>query len=185
MFYLYIRSIKPTAFLLMKKSNILEMIPPETMAKVLSNTKENRDLLAPYLVSLTTEERKKINKVADGTESFVDKGISYQQQFPQFAPRQMDVDSMNNDYSIMTSLMPLLQQTANLLSLLSDTRMSAGAGTLKELLKYYNSVKQASKENVPEAKDVYADLSKRYKKKKKKPEPLLQQDSDGKDVHIA
>ena len=169
----------------MEESKILQIIPPDVLTKVLANTNENRELLAPYMVSLTSAERKKTYKVADGTEAFVDKGISYQKQFPQFVPKQMDTKEMQNDYDLMTSLMPVVQLTAGLLSLMSDTKMSAGAGTLKQLLKYYNCVKQAAKENVPEAKDVYTDLSKRYKKRKKKGAEPPKEGADAKDVHVA
>lgn len=49
---------------------------------------------------------------------------------------------------------------------LDDTVMEAGGESYIIALSYYNSVKQATKMNVPGAKSIYEDLKKRFEKTK-------------------
>lgn len=155
----------------MVKSDIIQPIPAEVLTQVLQNITDANAALAPYLISLTPYDRKALYKVSDGTDPFVDKGVVYAAQYPQFVPQQLDVEAMNADYEVKTELQPLITVTTGFLSLLNDTHMLAGAEALQGVLSYYNSVKQASRENVANAKDVYNDMKKRYARTKKKETP--------------
>ena len=60
--------------------------------------------------------------------------------------------------------------------MLGDTTMQSSADAYSLSLDYYNSAKQGAKKNIPNAKDIYKDLSARFPgRKKKKPVPPLAQ----------
>jgi hypothetical protein len=60
-------------------------------------------------------------------------------------------------------LMSLLQLAEPLCDNLRDTQMLAGSEAYTAALAYYNSVKQAAKMNVPNAKTIQEELGKRFK----------------------
>ncbi len=67
---------------------------------------------------------------------------------------------------IHSQLTPLLRLVRSLNDGLDDTTMVAGAESYVCALTYYNSVKQATKIDIPGAKSIYEDLSKRFVKTK-------------------
>lgn len=167
----------------MEKSNISQGIPPEVLTLIEDHLKACRDAIAPYVIPMTAEERRTVYKAADGSEAFIEKGISYAQRFPQFVPGQLDVKQWVTFYTVMTGLMPVVQMANDLLTVMCDTKMSAGAGTMQGALCYYNSAHRAAIENVPSAKDIYTDMKKRYERKKKtegKEIVVMKDDTDAK-----
>ncbi|SHK20623.1 hypothetical protein SAMN04488028_103361 [Reichenbachiella agariperforans] len=120
--------------------------------------------LAPYLLALTSEQRKTIPKMGDGTVPFVDKVMDYAVSDSMFVPPYMDVPEMSKDFAVVSVLMPLLRTVDQLQSNLSDTTMMAGSEAYVAALSYYNSVKMAAKQNVPGAKAIHDDLKKRFAK---------------------
>lgn len=121
--------------------------------------------LAPYVLALTPEQRKTIPKMSDGTEPLVSKVIDYAGTDAQFAPPYMDIPEMKKDFDAVTALLPVLRTIDQLRSNISDTTMMAGSEAYVAALSYYNSVKMATKMNVPGAKAIYDDLAKRFTKK--------------------
>lgn len=158
----------------MDKSNISQGIPPEVLALIQSKLIECRDAAAPYSVTLTPEERRKEYKASDGSEAFLEKAISYARLFPKLVPQQLSVKDLETMYGVMTGLMPVVQLAMDFLTGLIDTKMTASAETMQGALSFYNSAKQAAKENVPGAKTAYTDMKKRYERKKKsEPDEVL------------
>uniref|UniRef100_UPI00404AEA80 hypothetical protein n=1 Tax=Fulvivirga sp. TaxID=1931237 RepID=UPI00404AEA80 len=124
--------------------------------------------LAPYLLAITPEQRQKLAKMGDGTEPFVSKVMDYAVSDPQFAPPYMEVTEMEKDFKAVGDLLPILRTVDQLQSNLDDTTMMAGSEAYIAALSYYNSVKMAAKMNVPGAKIIYDDLSKRFAKTSRK-----------------
>jgi hypothetical protein len=141
-------------------------IPEEVINQVTQRLNEAASLLQPYLIALSPEERRTIPKMSDKTMPFVEKTLEYCQTAPQFAPTYMDREALAGDMKVTQQLTPLLRTTIALNDGLDDTTMEAGAESYVNALSYYNSVKQAAKMNVPGAKSIYDDLSKRFERAK-------------------
>ncbi|NVK53087.1 MAG: hypothetical protein HWD85_09145 [Flavobacteriaceae bacterium] len=126
-----------------------------------------QQILAPYVIALTPDQRKTIPKMSDGTEPFVGKVIEYADSNPQFLPPFVDKGEFDKDWEAISGLLPLLRLCTQIQDTLSDTTMLAGSEAYISALSYYNSVKQAAKVNVPDAKAIYEDLRKRFERRSK------------------
>ena len=83
-------------------------------AKVLTDVQTHLDAikvaLAPYLLSLTPEERKTMLRMADKTVAFVQKTTEYATNNPTFEPSFVDLAELKQDATGMAVLTPLRQQ---------------------------------------------------------------------------
>ena len=139
-------------------------IPENDVKKAQDALKTLTDILNPYLVALTSEQRKTLPKMGDGTEPFVAKVMDYTDSSPQFTPPYVDKNEMQKDWAAVNDLLPLFRGISQLDSNLNDTVMLAGSEAYVASLSYYNSVKQAAKVNVPDAKVIYEDLRQRFER---------------------
>lgn len=145
-----------------KENSVSIQIKPEDLKKVLDALKTIETTLKPYLIALTPEERKQIPKMSDKTVPFVEKTLDYAQTNPQFAPAYMSVGELKIDLEAASMLTKVLRPVEQLGEGVNDTIMLAGSEAYIAALAYYNSVKQAAKMNVPGARAIYDDLSKRF-----------------------
>ena len=120
--------------------------------------------LKPLLTSLTTEQRMEIPKMGDGTEPFVEKTMDYAKSNPEFAPPFMDVAEMEIDLQAVKDLTNVYRPLLQLITQLDDSIMLSGSEAYVASLAYYNSVKMATRMNVPSAKPIYQDLKQRFAK---------------------
>lgn len=145
-------------------------IPDELVNEAIQGATDLSETFKPYLIALTPEERHDLLKMNDKTIPFVNKTMEYVATAPQFVPPYMDTTAMANDLKVYNQLIPLLRLTKRLLNGFDDTIMAAGSESYSHALQYYNSVKQAAKLDVPGAKVIYEDLSKRFERKRAKTE---------------
>jgi hypothetical protein len=151
----------------MSAENVVSIqIPPQDLATVLAKLQEVSAILKPYLVALTPEDRQSLPKMSDKTQSFVEKALDYAKSNPEFAPAYMNVAELNIDMLAVYDLTSILQLLQPLCDNVNDTEMLSGSEAYVAALTYYNSVKQASKMNIPSANAIYEDLSKRFEKTK-------------------
>lgn len=139
-------------------------------SQLLNNT---LTVLKPYLIALSPNERRSIPKMSDKTQPFVDKCIAYCDSSPQFVPPYLNVDALKTDMQVYTSLIPLFRMVKQLSNGLDDTIMQAGAECYTNALTLYNSVKQAGRNDIPGAKGIAEDLSKRFAKSRNGEEDIL------------
>jgi len=142
------------------------VIPDEVITKVTQKLNEVVAALQPYLIALSPEERRTIPKMSDKTMPFVEKTLEYCETAPQFAPPYLDRQALYGDMKVTQQLTPLYRTVKAVHDGLDDTVMEAGGESYVNALGYYNSVKQAAKMDVPGAKSIYEDLSKRFEKAK-------------------
>ncbi len=140
-------------------------IPEADILAVKAALQQVQTILAPYVIALTPEQRKTIPKMSDGTEPFVEKVMDYSVSNVQFLPPFVDQDELQKDWKAVSGLLPLLRMVDQIQDNLGDTTMLAGSEAYIGALSYYNSVKQAAKVNVPDAKAIYEDLRKRFEKR--------------------
>ncbi len=147
----------------MSKENAVSIqIAPAELKKVLDAFKTIESILKPYLIALTPEERKQMPKMSDKTLPFVEKTLDYAQSNPQFAPAYMSVSELKIDMDAVAVLTQIYRPIEQLSEGINGTVMLAGSEAYIAALAYYNSVKQAAKMNIPGARPIYEDLSKRF-----------------------
>ena len=154
------------------ENKIIVSIPDEIIVEVRGKLDEITSSLHPYLIALSPDERQTIPKMSDKTLPFVEKTMAYTESAPQFAPPYMDVEGLLTDMKVHSQLTPLLREVRQLIDGLDDTTMAAGAESYICALTYYNSIKQASKIDVPGAKAIAEDLGKRFVKAKAETDKL-------------
>lgn len=122
--------------------------------------------LQPILIALSASDKNSLAKMKDKTFPFVEKISQYADTNAEFVPAFLDVAEFKKDLAAFGQLniilRPLMQITQNL----DDTATLCGSEAYQAALAYYNSVKQAAKLNVPNAKAVYEDLSVRFEAQK-------------------
>lgn len=146
----------------MSKTGLNVQIPKETLEQIQQKVKELRELLTPFLVNLTIEDRSKLAKMSDKTLPFVSKTIEYVSSNANLIPPMMKADELVNDFELNQSLQPLHNHLKQLTDNLSDTLVLSGHEAYKEALLYYASVKMAAKIGDPDAKSIQEDLGKRF-----------------------
>ena len=143
-------------------------IPPAVLADIHALITQAGQLLQPYLLALTPQERKELPKMADKTLSFVSKSLQFAQSNPEFAPIYLNIPALQIDVKSVQDLTSLEQPLEILVSQLNDTIMVAGSEAYVAGLTYYQSTKVASSRSVPGAKVIYEDLRVRFEKTKQK-----------------
>jgi hypothetical protein len=153
--------------------NIISIeIPEADVKQVLDYLNKIQEILRPYLIALSPEERRQLLKMGDKTVAFVEKTLDYVRSNPEFVPAYMDIKEFEKDAVSVKNLIAMLNPTTQLEQGLNDTEMLAGSEAYTAALIYYNSVKQAAKNNIPNAAAIYDDLSKRFDGQGKKKAPL-------------
>ncbi|MFA4907516.1 MAG: hypothetical protein WC602_04555 [archaeon] len=152
----------------MGTENIVSIqIPPEVLEKIDTAITSLTDNLGPYLIALSTEEKRELPKMADKTLPFVEKVVEYIKLNPEFTPAYLNVTEMNKDFEAHGQLMGFLRRLKSLIANLEDTALITGSEAYKPALAYYNNVKQAAKMDILMAKTIYNELKKRFEKMSK------------------
>jgi hypothetical protein len=138
------------------------IIPADVLQQSSEHLQSAAKLLQPYLYALTGADRQGLAKMGDKTIPFVAKNLDYSKSNPQFTPAYLDVAELEKDLNVATGLTPLLRICAQLTSNLDDTIMLSGSEAYVSSLAYYNTVKQAARMNVPDAKPIFEDLQQRF-----------------------
>ncbi len=84
--------------------------------------------------------------------------------YVQFAPSYLNVEELKTDLQAVTDLTQIFRPIEQLCENLNDTITQAGSEAYIASLAYYNSVKQAAKMNIPDAKTIFNDLKIRFEK---------------------
>lgn len=119
-------------------------------------------------LSLSAEERVELLKMGDKSVAFVTKALELASQNPALVPAYLDIVEAKKDFQLTQSLLPVRQQLETLLRAVEDVMMIAGSEAYDASLIYYNSVKGASRSNVPGAQAVWDELSPRFPRKARK-----------------
>ena len=146
----------------MSKNLINAQVPEAELAKIQEKLREIRELLAPYVATLTMEDRKNLPKMSDKTLSFVAKTSEYVKSNPKLVPPMMEADEFAKDFTLNQSLQPVYNSLKQLVDNLSDTLMLSGHEAYAQALLYYASVKMAARLGDQDAKSIHEDLSKRF-----------------------
>ncbi|MGD8781239.1 MAG: hypothetical protein PVH88_20025 [Ignavibacteria bacterium] len=122
--------------------------------------------LQPYLIALSAEERMQLPKMSYRTLPFAQKVMDYLDTNPEFASPFMNKEAFKIDMKSIEDLTAIFNPLNQILTNLDDTILLAGSEAYVAALSYYNSVKLASKMDIPDSKTIYEDLKTRFKKTK-------------------
>ncbi len=86
---------------------------------------------------------------------FVAKVLVYVETNAQFAPSYLNVEELKTDLPFVTDLTPIFRPIEQLGETLNGTMTQAGSEAYIASLAYYNSLKQAAKMNIPDAKTIF------------------------------
>lgn len=116
----------------------------------------------PFLITLSTEERRKLVKMGDKSLAFVNNSITAAQSNREILPATFDVEELVQDYQLAAALTELLISMQQLTEQVDDTLMAVGSEAMTSSLTVYDYVKTASKKT-PGLKTVAEQLGERFK----------------------
>jgi hypothetical protein len=147
----------------MNKDNLVSIqISADDLAKVNDAVKTLQNVLMPYLVTISTEERKTLPKMSEKTVPFVKKVLEYCSTHPEFAPTYLSIPELQKDVDAFDALNKIGMPFEELSTSITDTTILAGSEAYIAALSYYNSVKQAVKMNQANAKVIFDDLKVKF-----------------------
>jgi len=127
----------------------------------------------PFLVNLTSAERKASFKAGPDSSSFVQNALTAAQDNPNILPANFSTPEFKNDVDLLAVLTEFNTMAASVASQIDDTRMAVGSEAMQQASQVYTYVKTASKVT-PGLKPVAEQLGERFKKaarQKKPPKP--------------
>ncbi|UBF28113.1 hypothetical protein K9N68_09625 [Kovacikia minuta CCNUW1] len=116
----------------------------------------------PFLISLTTDERRKRFKMGDKSLAFVSNSITVTQNNPEVLPGNFNAGEFEKDYNLTVSLTEVLSLLEQLSEQVDDTLMAVGSESMASSLLVYDFVKTAAKHS-PGLKSVADQLGERFK----------------------
>ncbi|MEH2075616.1 MAG: hypothetical protein V7K57_14680 [Nostoc sp.] len=122
----------------------------------------------PFLITLSTEERRKLLKMGDKSLAFVNNSVTAAQSNREILPATFDVEELVRDYQLAIALTELLISVQQLAEQVDDTLMAVGSEAMTSSLTVYDYVKTASKKT-PGLKTVAEQLGERFKAIKGRP----------------
>jgi hypothetical protein len=155
----------------MPYSNISASVSTADRDAILVKLNEVKTLL-PFLISLTKDERSTMLKMGDKSIAFVEKSLGHAQANTNLVPPYLDVAELNKDMALVKTITPIYNMLEQLYTSLDDTYMALGSEAFNASLTFYNTVRDASKRNVPGAKSIYEDLRSRFPGRPPKEEPI-------------
>jgi hypothetical protein len=152
----------------MPESKVSAKLTPADKEAVIQAINTIKDKL-PFLVDLTTEERKSLPKLGDKSRAFVSKALEIATQNPDFLPRSFDLDEMRRDIELFEALYPILLSLTQLQELVDDTSVAVGSEAYAAGLMVYNYAKASGKGAGLDS--MVDDLGRRFARKTKKVQP--------------
>ena len=137
-------------------------IPQEIIDQAKAKLAEALELLKPYMITLTNDQRVEMLKMGDKSMPFVTDANNFAAQSPQFLPAFTTKEEFDIDFTDALGLKGLQLSADQLATAISDTVMIAGSEAYYAALGYYNNAALGAKQNVPGAKDIYDALKKRF-----------------------
>ncbi|MDP2890479.1 MAG: hypothetical protein Q8P34_16125 [Bacteroidota bacterium] len=157
----------------MSDSNRISMvIPPEALEQAKEHYRMAHQVLAPYLINLTPDERLQLPKMGDKTVPFVTKGAEYLGLSGTPAPDYINPEDLNIDLNAYETIRQIRQITQPTVDMLDDTMLLCGSEAYVAVLAFYTYLKGAARMNVPGAKTILEDLSARFPSRPAKKEKV-------------
>ena len=151
----------------MSYQNIAAALSPQDIQEIKAALQTVQKKL-PFLITLSTEERRKLVKMGDKSLAFVNNSVTAAQSNREILPATFDVEELVQDYQLAAVLTELLISIQQLSEQVDDTLMAVGSEAMTSSLTVYDYVKTASKKT-PGLKTVAEQLGERFKAIKGRP----------------
>ncbi|BAY62955.1 hypothetical protein NIES22_30310 [Calothrix brevissima NIES-22] len=151
----------------MPYQNITATVSPEDIQEIKAALQTIQKKL-PFLVTLSTEERRKLYKMGDKSFAFVNNSVSAAQSNREILPASFNVEEFVQDYQLATTLTELLTSMRQLTEQVDDTLLAVGSEAMTSSLTVYDYVKTAAKKT-PGLKTLAEQLGERFKALKGRP----------------
>jgi len=99
----------------------------------------------PFLLDLTTADRRSLPKLGDKSRAFIDHGLVLANQNTGILPRNFDLDQYNKEVTLVRQLEPIVLAMRQLMKRLEDTFMAVGSDAYSQTLVVYQVAKLADK----------------------------------------
>jgi hypothetical protein len=123
----------------------------------------------PFLIDLTTEDRRTMLKMGDKSRAFVSKALEVATQNPEFLPRSFNVEEMRRDLVLYEALYPILLSLTQLQELVDDTYIAIGSEAYAAALAVYSYAKASG--DVTGLDAVIDEMGRRFTRRSKKKQP--------------
>jgi len=117
----------------------------------------------PFLVTLSSDERKALFKAGPDSVSFINNCLSAAQNHKDIFPNSFDTDAFAKGVAAFLILTELQTLAESLSSKIDDTRLAVGGDSMQQSIQVYEYVKTASK-TTPGLKPVAEQLGERFQK---------------------
>ena len=149
-------------------------IPPEVLAELEQHLTAAVNLIKPYTIPRTPEERRNMLILWQKSLGFVERAHELALKDPQYLAPFQPIDDFSIDVSDARGLWAISNLARQFTNDVSDTEIVAGSEAYKAALMFYNAVKIAAAQDIHGAKAIYDDLKTRFPRGKRR-----QPDDDG------
>ena len=155
----------------MKYKNINAELSDENKNLIIQKFREIEEIIAPFAVNLTVEERKEFPKMGKKTLGFVETTVGYETHHPELVPSFLDVGAQIMDLNLAKKLQEVAEVGEPVMEQVSDTLMAVGAEAYLAGRVFYDAVKAAEKNGTPGCDVIVKDLGSIFKRYRGKAEP--------------
>ncbi len=134
----------------------------ETDVQEIKAALETIEQKLPFLITLSTEERRKLFKMGSKSLTFVNNSLTAAQSNRDILPASFDLEEFVRDYQLTASLTEILFKLQQLTEQVDDTLMAVSSEAMSSSLTVYDYVKTAAKKT-PGLKTVAEQLGDRFK----------------------
>jgi hypothetical protein len=99
----------------------------------------------PFLLDLTTADRRSLPKLGDKSRTFIDHGLILATQNTGILPRNFDLDQYSQKVMLVRQLEPVILAMRQLMKRMEDTFMAIGSDAYSQTLVVYRAAKLANK----------------------------------------
>lgn len=135
-----------------------QSIPDDVLAQVKTKIIDAIEIIKPYSVVMTADDRASALKVGDKAFNFILKAFEYTKTNPEFVPSFLNVADFETDTKDADGHVAIVTLINQLYNYFDDTKLASRSEAYSAALYYYGSVQQAAAVNLPGAKAIYDDL---------------------------
>ena len=149
----------------MSKKTVSAELTSENETTVLQNLDGATGLL-PFLVELTSDDRKRMYFMSRKRLDFMERGLRYAQENPQLVPSYLDLTEFERDVALRAQLYRVFDRVNTLHKGLKDTLSVLESEAYEIARAFYAAVKVAAKRGEQGAENISKDLLYHYKQQK-------------------
>lgn len=116
----------------------------------------------PFLLTLSTQERREMAKMGEKSIGFDEKCAAYMASNPEFLPGFVDIAEVKKDRALRAQLLRCTVAFTALAESMDDTLMVASSELWMADLAYYQAVREAARRGRAGAETIYEDLRLRF-----------------------